>query len=210
MSAGWRSAARSESRMLSKWTNYSAYLVFKVSGTCRGFDYPLQEASVSVGAHSSNLSVRLAESENPQSIPPRMRIRPFLPRPRFVLNWLRGPNFPIDRPEDVQEPPHPNDPAVERQEDPQEPDDDRRQDREDMGEDAREPNHDEHPSRPLGEQMVVGKPRPRADGWKEILLGEFCNEEGDDGEVGMALMEIKGGNWKRGLIVQGIEIRPTK
>ncbi|KAH7669776.1 Phloem protein 2-like protein [Dioscorea alata] len=50
----------------------------------------------------------------------------------------------------------------------------------------------------------------REDGWMEIELGEFDTECGDDGEVEMKLMEIKGGHWKRCLIVQGIEIRPRK
>ncbi|KAG6536227.1 putative F-box protein PP2-B12 [Zingiber officinale] len=48
----------------------------------------------------------------------------------------------------------------------------------------------------------------RDDGWMEVAMGEFYNEEGEDGEVVMSFMDIKGGHWKRGLIVQGIEIRP--
>ncbi|THU52025.1 hypothetical protein C4D60_Mb06t37250 [Musa balbisiana] len=48
----------------------------------------------------------------------------------------------------------------------------------------------------------------RDDGWMEAELGEFYNEEGEDGEVEMSLMEVKGGHWKKGLIIQGIEIRP--
>ncbi|KAJ8753020.1 hypothetical protein K2173_008807 [Erythroxylum novogranatense] len=51
-------------------------------------------------------------------------------------------------------------------------------------------------------------PRERKDGWFEIELGEFFNKEGEEGEIEMSLLEIKGGNWKCGLIVQGIEIRP--
>jgi hypothetical protein len=49
----------------------------------------------------------------------------------------------------------------------------------------------------------------RGDGWLEIELGEFFNGgDGDDGEVEMSVLEVKGGNWKGGLIVQGFEIRP--
>ncbi|KAK3019188.1 hypothetical protein RJ639_002960, partial [Escallonia herrerae] len=48
----------------------------------------------------------------------------------------------------------------------------------------------------------------RKDGWKEIELGEFFNDEGDDDYVKMRLMEIKHLHWKGGLIVEGIEIRP--
>ncbi|KAK9062820.1 hypothetical protein SSX86_020010 [Deinandra increscens subsp. villosa] len=51
-------------------------------------------------------------------------------------------------------------------------------------------------------------PKCRQDGWLEIELGEFYNEKGQEGEVDMSMMEVKGGNWKSGLIIQGIEIRP--
>ncbi|KAK9062821.1 hypothetical protein SSX86_020011 [Deinandra increscens subsp. villosa] len=53
-------------------------------------------------------------------------------------------------------------------------------------------------------------PKPRQDGWLEIELGEFYNEKGQEGEVDMSMMEVKGGNWKSGLIIQGIEIRPKE
>ncbi|KAK3416075.1 hypothetical protein EUGRSUZ_H01641 [Eucalyptus grandis] len=51
-------------------------------------------------------------------------------------------------------------------------------------------------------------PKERQDGWSEIELGEFLTKEGQDGEVEMSVMETKGGNWKAGLVVEGIEIRP--
>ncbi|KAH0994535.1 hypothetical protein GBA52_018399 [Prunus armeniaca] len=54
-------------------------------------------------------------------------------------------------------------------------------------------------------------PKERDDGWLEIELGEFfCQGGGDggDGELEMACLEVTGGHWKGGLIVQGIEIRP--
>ncbi|XP_068667164.1 F-box protein PP2-B10-like [Aristolochia californica] len=53
-------------------------------------------------------------------------------------------------------------------------------------------------------------PVERGDGWMELELGEFYNDDGKDGEVEFSLMEVKGGDWKRGLIVDGIEIRPKK
>ncbi|KAJ8753646.1 hypothetical protein K2173_025637 [Erythroxylum novogranatense] len=53
-------------------------------------------------------------------------------------------------------------------------------------------------------------PRERKDGWLEIELGEFYNKEGEEGEIEMSVLEIKDGNWKGGLIVQGIEIRPKE
>nr|GEX91249.1 F-box domain, phloem protein 2-like protein [Tanacetum cinerariifolium] len=48
----------------------------------------------------------------------------------------------------------------------------------------------------------------REDGWMEIELGKFSHDDGDEGEVEMMLQEHKILNWKRGLIVDGIEIRP--
>ncbi|KAL6560547.1 hypothetical protein OROGR_004106 [Orobanche gracilis] len=49
----------------------------------------------------------------------------------------------------------------------------------------------------------------RADGWMEVELGEYFVEEGGDGcDLELCLMEVKGGNWKSGLIIQGVEIRP--
>ncbi|CAL9107157.1 unnamed protein product [Musa textilis] len=48
----------------------------------------------------------------------------------------------------------------------------------------------------------------REDGWMEMELGDFYNEEGDDGNVEVNLRETEGLNWKRGLIVQGLEFRP--
>ncbi|KAJ8753025.1 hypothetical protein K2173_008812 [Erythroxylum novogranatense] len=56
--------------------------------------------------------------------------------------------------------------------------------------------------------VVESDPRERKDGWFEIELGEFFNKEGEEGEIEMSVLEIKGGNWKGGIIVQGIEIRP--
>lgn len=50
-------------------------------------------------------------------------------------------------------------------------------------------------------------PKQTRNGWLELELGEFFNK-GDDKEVEMGVYEIKGGDWKGGLIVQGIEIRP--
>ncbi|KAL5212082.1 hypothetical protein ABZP36_022929 [Zizania latifolia] len=56
----------------------------------------------------------------------------------------------------------------------------------------------------------VTVPQRRADGWMELEMGEFFNEEGEDGEAWFYLTETIGGHWKRGLIVQGIEIRLKK
>uniref|UniRef100_A0A0E0K6Q0 F-box domain-containing protein n=1 Tax=Oryza punctata TaxID=4537 RepID=A0A0E0K6Q0_ORYPU len=59
------------------------------------------------------------------------------------------------------------------------------------------------------EEESTAFPQTRADGWMEVELGEFFNEEGEDGNVSIRIFG-KGPNWKRGLIVQGIEIRIKK
>ncbi|KAI9195013.1 hypothetical protein LWI28_010855 [Acer negundo] len=52
-------------------------------------------------------------------------------------------------------------------------------------------------------------PKTRGDGWLESELGEFFYGGTDEeGELSMTILEIRRGNWKRGLVVQGIEIRP--
>ncbi|XP_064949062.1 putative F-box protein PP2-B12 [Musa acuminata AAA Group] len=60
---------------------------------------------------------------------------------------------------------------------------------------------------PEAEEEELGG-RAREDGWMEAEMGEFYNEDGEDEEVVMSWMEVKGGHWKKGLIVEGIEIRP--
>jgi hypothetical protein len=52
-------------------------------------------------------------------------------------------------------------------------------------------------------------PRERGDGWIEIEMGHFYYDEGEE-EVRMCLKEVKGLHLKGGLIVEGIELRPTK
>ncbi|KAK4741633.1 hypothetical protein SAY87_025221 [Trapa incisa] len=46
----------------------------------------------------------------------------------------------------------------------------------------------------------------RSDGWWEVKIGEF-KVDLEEGELEMRLTQL-GGHWKRGLAVQGIEIRP--
>lgn len=53
-------------------------------------------------------------------------------------------------------------------------------------------------------------PKARGDGWMEIQLGEYFNKDGEDEELEMSLREVRGGNWKSGLIVHGIDIRPKE
>ncbi|XP_076936745.1 putative F-box protein PP2-B12 [Bidens hawaiensis] len=53
-------------------------------------------------------------------------------------------------------------------------------------------------------------PKQREDGWFEVEIGEYCYSMGGDEveEVEISVMEVKRGNLKSGLIIQGIEIRP--
>lgn len=55
----------------------------------------------------------------------------------------------------------------------------------------------------------VRVPHARNDGWMEIEMGEFFSENGDDGEVSMSYREVEILNWKGGLIVEGILVRPA-
>ncbi|KAH7571405.1 hypothetical protein ACOSP7_013968 [Xanthoceras sorbifolium] len=53
-------------------------------------------------------------------------------------------------------------------------------------------------------------PEKRGDGWLEIELGEFFYGGEEEGDLSMSILEVKRGNWKQGLVFQGIEIRPKK
>ncbi|KAJ7978222.1 F-box protein PP2 [Quillaja saponaria] len=77
----------------------------------------------------------------------------------------------------------------------------------------------EHPDIEAGEHyqiipqqnfLELERPRERSDGWLEIELGEFFSLGQEDEEVNASGTEINGGNWKSGLTVQGIEIRPKE
>ncbi|XP_057982160.1 putative F-box protein PP2-B12 [Malania oleifera] len=58
---------------------------------------------------------------------------------------------------------------------------------------------------PPGNQAYLSM---RGDGWREVELGEFFIDGDDCEELGMSLLEVNGGHWKRGLIIKGIEVRP--
>lgn len=49
----------------------------------------------------------------------------------------------------------------------------------------------------------------RGDGWIEIKMGEFINENEDDGKVVFSVFGFDGDHFLGGLIVEGIELRPT-
>lgn len=144
------------SKMLSPNTTYIAFMVFNMAEESFGFDYPLQDSEVSLGASRSTRLVCLhrhdGEGEDEEEVPQNYRDI----RVPIIRRRLRGRNRRV----------------------------------------------------PPG--VHVRLPQRRADGWMEVEMGEFNNEEGEDGEVSISLTEIKGGHWKKGLIVQGIEIRVKK
>ncbi|GLT28444.1 hypothetical protein SLA2020_033790 [Shorea laevis] len=51
-------------------------------------------------------------------------------------------------------------------------------------------------------------PIEREDGWLELELGEFFNEGGEDDKLEIRIFHFDG-NWKSGVIIEGIEIRPN-
>ncbi|XP_021619846.1 F-box protein At2g02240 [Manihot esculenta] len=63
---------------------------------------------------------------------------------------------------------------------------------------------------PTREKNKGEYPKEREDGWVEIELGEFFNNKGEEGELEMSISEVNGGDWKGGLIILGIEIRPKR
>ncbi|KAK3415914.1 hypothetical protein EUGRSUZ_H01357 [Eucalyptus grandis] len=50
----------------------------------------------------------------------------------------------------------------------------------------------------------------QGDGWKEIYLGKFFVNNRPTGEVQVSLKKMTSGRWKSGLVIQGIELRPTR
>ncbi|KAL6851419.1 hypothetical protein ACP4OV_020352 [Aristida adscensionis] len=61
------------------------------------------------------------------------------------------------------------------------------------------------------EEGRVSYPRERDDGWMEVELGEFYNDQqGSTGVVVVRLAEQVQLNWKKGLILEGVEITPKK
>jgi hypothetical protein len=57
--------------------------------------------------------------------------------------------------------------------------------------------------------LRLQRPNVRSDGWLEIEMGEFFSGLEDE-EVQMSVIDIKGGHWKRGFFVEGIEVRPKE
>ena len=51
-------------------------------------------------------------------------------------------------------------------------------------------------------------PTNKMGGWMKIEMGEFLNEGGDDGTVEFSLREVNTFYGERGLIIDGIELRP--
>lgn len=54
-------------------------------------------------------------------------------------------------------------------------------------------------------ENFMEKPRGR---WIEIPAGEFKSLAGKAGEIEFSLYEYEGGEWKRGLVIKEVRIRP--
>ncbi|XP_038977405.1 F-box protein PP2-B11-like [Phoenix dactylifera] len=85
--------------------------------------------------------------------------------------------------------------------------DDEDSDDDDGDDDDDDDGNDHHQEEAQQRQQQRQQPL-RDDGWMEIELGEFYNDEGDDGDVEMSLAEVNALHWKSGLIIQGLEVRP--
>lgn len=44
--------------------------------------------------------------------------------------------------------------------------------------------------------------------WIEIPVGEFVASEKDVGEMEISMYEYEGGMWKKGLVIQGVAVKP--
>ncbi|XP_065854152.1 F-box protein PP2-B1-like [Euphorbia lathyris] len=59
-----------------------------------------------------------------------------------------------------------------------------------------------------GHQNNGNRPQERQDGWLEIELGDYFNRQDEVGDLEISILEVQGGDWKGGLVIQGIDIRP--
>ncbi|XP_047072043.1 putative F-box protein PP2-B2 [Lolium rigidum] len=79
-----------------------------------------------------------------------------------------------------------------------------------LGDDKTVP-HDHEKDDYGGAVVVVRYPRQRADGWMELEMGDFHTGDGahtQEDDINVILREYDELRWKKGLIVEGIEIRP--
>lgn len=63
---------------------------------------------------------------------------------------------------------------------------------------------------PHNRLVGLQSPNLRCDGWFEIEMGVFFNSGIEEEQVHMSAMEIKAGIQNRGLIIEGIEVRPKE
>ncbi|KAH6826576.1 hypothetical protein C2S53_019161 [Perilla frutescens var. hirtella] len=142
-------------KMLSKGTNYAAYLVFTCKSRLCGFDHQPVDGHVGVsGRDSSEKRIICLDPEGAQ----RHRYQ-IVPR---RVGWFFHRLAHMQRAED------------------------------------------------MFPENSTEYPKQRNDGWMEVELGEWFVEAGEDGELEVSVMEVNGGNWKSGLFIQGIEIRPKE
>ena len=63
------------------------------------------------------------------------------------------------------------------------------------------------PKKPEEDGDKQSYPRERVDGWMEVELGEFNNDPANGGLVTVRLSNVEDNYWKKGLLLEGMEIR---
>ncbi|XP_065857331.1 F-box protein At2g02240-like [Euphorbia lathyris] len=184
--------------MLSPETHYTAYLVYKTTVTTYGFDNPV-EVNVGIsGAEegdSSKRSIYLDAGRERRQRNPIIVGRVCLFRHRHAMAMQIAPRrrrvcpFGHRHPMAMQ----PLAPTIENDNDNDDDDDNRNN----MN------NNDNG-----GHRNNCNRPQERQDGWLEIELGDYFNREDEVGDLEISILEVNGGDWKGGLVIQGIDIRP--
>ncbi|XP_009391276.2 F-box protein PP2-B10-like [Musa acuminata AAA Group] len=203
-----------ESRMLSQKTAYAAYLIYRTSDEAYGLTNPSQEASVKVGVYTSTKLVCLL----PIDILSESDAHRASPSYKYQICCC------CEDSEEAEEEDGDSEEAEEvdgDSEEAEEVDGDSEEAEEEDGdsEEAEEVDEEVDGDSEEAEEVdgdseeaeeVDGAPKARNDDWMELELGEFYTDEGDDGEVNISLLEVKGNYLKSGLIIEGIEIRPKQ
>ncbi|CAL9757230.1 unnamed protein product, partial [Musa acuminata subsp. burmannicoides] len=179
-----------ESRMLSQKTAYAAYLIYRTSDEAYGLTNPSQEASVKVGVYTSTKLVCLL----PIDILSESDAQRASPSYKYQICCC------CEDSEEAEEEDGDSEEAKEVDGDSEEAEEE-----DGDSEEAEEVDGDSEEA-----EEVDGAPKARNDDWMELELGEFYTDEGDDGEVNISLLEVKGNYLKSGLIIEGIEIRPKQ
>ncbi|XP_065857084.1 F-box protein At2g02240-like [Euphorbia lathyris] len=218
--------------MLSPETHYTAYLVYKTTVTTYGFDNPV-EVNVGIsGAEEGDSSKRSLYLDAGRERRPRNPIivrRVGLFRHRHAMaNQPLAPRMENDNDDDDDGRNNVNNndnvivrrvrlfghrypmamqplaPTIENDNNNDNDDDDDDNDNDDDDDDRNNVNNNENG----GHHNNHTHPLERQDGWLEIELGDYFNREDEVGDLEISILEVNRGDWKGGLVIQGIDIRP--